>query len=150
MSAAWEVFQAGGNMGGDVDQLGHPVMDGLWYVAEGGAIVAGPFNTEEDAAAVRRAIAPHAPADLQRRATRYEVVAVTEDGRRFRLGFTTRVSAAELLRMARNRPDIILPLIRAHETVTTGYSRTHGLAIGPVTVRKSGNTEWALALEAAA
>jgi hypothetical protein len=42
-------FQAGGNMGGDLDHQGRPVVDGMWYVTACGGngtehIVAGPFH----------------------------------------------------------------------------------------------------------
>lgn len=42
-----EAFQAGGNMGGDVDQAGRPVVDGAWYIEEDGVCVAGPYASEE-------------------------------------------------------------------------------------------------------
>lgn len=62
---AYFIFQAGGNMGGDVDQVGRPILEGGWYVAcqrkpldedpgDAAGCVAGPFPTRGAAKAVAR------------------------------------------------------------------------------------------------
>jgi hypothetical protein len=45
----FELYIAGGNMGGDCDAQGAPVVEGMHYLASEGLTVAGPFQSAADA-----------------------------------------------------------------------------------------------------
>ncbi len=70
-------FQAGGNLGGDLDQYGRPVIDGAWYIAIGdpydrATTEGGPFP---DRAAAEAALA----AVLRAALALYDAVEYGED-----------------------------------------------------------------------
>lgn len=83
---------------------------------------------------------PRTLAEMQRRATAYEVVARHENGTETRLAFTERKTKSVLLRIAQSHGDAIIEMLGSWDGEAR-YSKSHGWQFGPVRVCFSGRTE---------